>query len=162
MRNTKQVFCVAENLPARFDGSAIAFSPNDKLILAGTAQEGLRDPNPSRLVFMDRNTLKPVKEIPVSFDETLPIDYRKKYNIFILLYFIYYTGVDPVRRRSNRTILPNSRLTEQFCFLGFVLTGQLKNLGRLTVLVIANTSVLQVNFALFFGAWTILFSKLSY
>merc|ERR1712176_208432 len=51
MRNTKKVYCEADNLPARFDGSAIAFSPNDKLILAGTALEGPRDPNPSKLVF---------------------------------------------------------------------------------------------------------------
>ena len=72
MRNTKKVYCEADNLPARFDGSAIAFSPNDKLILAGTALEGPRDPNPSKLVFMERHSLEPVKEIPVSFLITFP------------------------------------------------------------------------------------------
>ena len=38
-------------------------------------------------------------------------------------------------RVHRRTILPNSRLTGQFCFLGVRLTGQVENLDRLTVLV---------------------------
>ena len=35
---------------------------------------------------------------------------------------------------SNRTILPKIGLTGQFCFSGVVVTKQLKNLGRLTVI----------------------------
>ena len=65
LRNTKEVQSVRENLPARFDGTEIAFSPNDKLVLAGTSQMSKRD-DPSKLVFMDRTNLDIVKTIEVT------------------------------------------------------------------------------------------------
>ena len=72
------------------------------------------------------NQLEPITFSSFLIDFRLFLDFGKN---------LEYTGVRPEGRPSSRTILPNSRLTGQFCFLGVRLTGQLENLDRLTVLV---------------------------
>lgn len=64
LRKPKEVYAVREDLPARFDGTEVTFSPNDKLVLAGTSQLGKSD-EPAKLVFMNRNNLEIVKTIEV-------------------------------------------------------------------------------------------------
>ena len=51
---------------------------------------------------------------------------------------IYYKGSCQVGHLSNRTILPKICLKGQFIILGICRTGQLENLGSLTVLVMLN------------------------
>ena len=55
---------------------------------------------------------------------------------------IVYTGVRPGGRLFNRTILPNSRLTGQFCFLGVRLTGQLENIKNETYMRLSQSGLL--------------------
>ena len=82
LRKTKEPFAVAENLPTRFDGNEVAFSPNDKLLLVGTAQMSKRDAS-SKLVFLNRMNLETVKEIDVSIFYLI-----RKWDPNILIYFI--------------------------------------------------------------------------
>ena len=60
--------CIIQNkrgeLPVMYHSTQICWSPNDKLLMTGTARTHKQD-GPGRLVFMNRENLDVVKEVPV-------------------------------------------------------------------------------------------------
>ena len=67
LRQTKKALFVKENLPALYDGTKIAFSPNDKILCVGTAGERVKKGvyKPGELKFFLRDDMSEVKSVPV-------------------------------------------------------------------------------------------------
>ncbi|CBY10058.1 unnamed protein product [Oikopleura dioica] len=85
LRQTKQALFMKDNLPALYDGTKIAFSPNDKILCVGTAGERVKKGvyKPGELKFFLRDDMSEVKSVPLQSGSAIGILWHHRINQII-------------------------------------------------------------------------------
>ncbi|TPX44206.1 hypothetical protein SeMB42_g04415 [Synchytrium endobioticum] len=94
LRNTSKALALARDLPCSFGEANAIFSPTESVVLAGTSvRKG--EGQHGKLVVLDGNTLRPLKEVSVNESSVVKILWHPKINQVVLgtgsgAVFVYY------------------------------------------------------------------------